>query len=99
MTDVTVSPQIVEIYANDDGSLTVPPQILQNAGIYPGGRVKIARTEDGLTIQRFRFVLPQMVAEIEQIMIEEGVTLDDLMAGLEQAREETIREFYPNLLP
>jgi hypothetical protein len=43
-----------------------------------------------------RLVVSQIAAEINQIMLEEGVTLDDLLAGLDEAGEEICRETYGN---
>jgi hypothetical protein len=95
MTDkILEADQIYDVIIRDDGSLSVSSEILKRVGLNPGDPVKVVIANGEVKLVPMRLVVSQIAAEINQIMLEEGVTLDDLLAGLDEAGEEVFHETY-----
>ncbi|MDX2137310.1 MAG: hypothetical protein SF123_04385 [Chloroflexota bacterium] len=85
---------IYDILIDDDGSLNLSADLLQQVGLYPGEIVRLKIVNGQLQLQRWQPVVSQIAAEISDMMLQEGITLDDLLAGLEESGEEVFRETY-----
>jgi hypothetical protein len=67
---------------------------LQYAGFRPGDSIRVVLVGGELKLMPVRFVVSQVAAEISQMMTEEGVTLEDLLEGLDEAGDEVFRDTY-----
>lgn len=94
MTNLVDTERVYETAIKDDGSLNLRPELLQRVGLSAGDPVRIVIVDGEIKVLPVRFVVSQMAAEISQIMAEEGVTLEELLAGLDEAGEEIFRETY-----
>ena len=99
MTDLVDAEQIYEVAIDDDGSLNLRSEVLKRIGLSAGDLVRIMVVDGEIKVLPARFVVSQITAEISQIMAEEGVTLEDLLAGLDEAGEEVFRKTYGNDVP
>jgi hypothetical protein len=96
MTDLIDVEQRYETAIDNDGSLNLRPEVLQRIGLNAGDPVRIVIVDGEIKLRPVRLIVSQMAAEINQIMAEEGVTLDDLLSGLDEVGEEVFREIYGN---
>jgi hypothetical protein len=95
MADYTLdAEQVYDVIIEDDGSLSLSGDVLQRAGLFPGEIVRIRLIDGQLNLERWQPVVSQIASEISDLMRQEGITLDELMAGLDEAGEEVFRETY-----
>lgn len=92
--DSLAADQEYEGTIGSDGSLNFPMDLLERAGLKPGDLVRMVVEDGEVKLLPMRYVVSQMAVEISQIMAEEGVTLDDLLAGLEETGGDIFRETY-----
>lgn len=76
------------------GQFTIPVEIRRQMGIEKGDVFSLTQLGDTLVATRKKLVAPQIAAAIESLMEEEGLTLDDLVTGLEKQRERYVMEKY-----
>ncbi len=76
----------------DGGQITIPQAVRENLAIRPGDLLTLAQFGDIYVLTKKELQIPKLAAEMSAIMEEEGVTLDDLLAGLEEEREAIYRE-------
>jgi hypothetical protein len=63
-------------------------------GIEEGDVFSLIQLGDSLVATRKKLVTPEIAGAIEALMQEEGVTLADLLEGLEEQRRTYVREKY-----
>jgi AbrB family looped-hinge helix DNA binding protein len=85
-------PAVVQVRAR--GQFTIPAEIRREMGIKDGDVFSLVRLGDALIAIRKKLVVPEIAGAIEAIMQEEGITLEDLLEGLEKQREIYVREKY-----
>jgi AbrB family looped-hinge helix DNA binding protein len=90
---VTVNGPVV-VQVRERGQFTIPAEIRQEMGIKDGDVFSLLRLGDTLIATRKRLVVPEIAAAVAAIMQEEGVTLEDLLRGLEKQRQIYVREKY-----
>jgi antitoxin component of MazEF toxin-antitoxin module len=78
----------------EDGSLHLPTDVVESAGLKPGDPVRVTLEDGELKLRLGRLVVTEAAREIRKIMDEEGVTLENLLEGLEEARIEVFKEHY-----
>lgn len=75
------------------GSLTIPSELRQKYGFEEGDVFTLVELGDGSFLLTPRVSLvPKLVAEMEAIRTEAGVTLDDLLSGLPEVRRQLFEE-------
>src|ERR1700719_412395 len=78
----------------EKGQLTVPKQYREDLGLESGAPFAVLRLGDGLILvpQQQRF--ERLCQEISSILTNAGVTKEDILASLPQARELVYAEHY-----
>jgi bifunctional DNA-binding transcriptional regulator/antitoxin component of YhaV-PrlF toxin-antitoxin module len=74
--------------------LTIPAGIRRKMGIEEGGVFSLIQVGDTLVATRKKLVAQEVATALEGLMREQGVTLADLLDGLENQREAYVREKY-----
>jgi bifunctional DNA-binding transcriptional regulator/antitoxin component of YhaV-PrlF toxin-antitoxin module len=78
------------------GQLTVPKEIRENGALYDGEAVTIIPLGDSILVTPKKLGLEEARREIRKIMKSAGVTLDDLLKGLNEERARLSEETYGN---
>jgi AbrB family looped-hinge helix DNA binding protein len=84
----------VVVQVRERGQFTIPAEIRRQMGIEEGDVFSLMQLGDTLVATRKKLVSPEIARAIETIMEEEGVTLTDLLEGLDKQREAYVREKY-----
>ena len=84
----------VVVQVRERGQFTIPAEIRRQMGIEEGDVFSLIQLGDTLIATRKRLVMPEIARAIEALMQEEGVTLGDLLDGLQEQRETYVREKY-----
>ena len=85
-------PLVVQV--RERGQFTIPAEIRRRMGIEEGDVFSLIQLGDTLVATRKKLVTPEIAKAIEALMEEEGVTLADLVEGLEEQRRTYVREKY-----
>ncbi len=85
-------PSVVQI--RERGQFTIPAEIRRDMGVREGDVFSLIRLGDTLVATRKRLMAVEIAKTIESIMQEQGITLEDLLAGLEDQRTAYVREKY-----
>ena len=91
-TQEASGPVVVQV--RERGQFTIPAEIRRQMGIEEGDIFSLIQLGDTLVATRKKLVAPEIAGAIEGLMREEGVTLGDLLDGLEKQREVYVREKY-----
>lgn len=84
----------VVVQVRERGQFTIPAGIRRQMGIEEGDVFSLIQLGDTLVATRKKLVAPEIAVAIEALMEEEGVTLGDLLEGLDRQRETYVREKY-----
>lgn len=84
----------VVVQVRERGQFTIPAEIRRQMGIEEGDVFSLIQLGDTLIATRKKLVTPEIARAIEALMQEEGVTLGDLLDGLEEQRKTYVREKY-----
>jgi AbrB family looped-hinge helix DNA binding protein len=87
-----VKPYKAEIRAR--GQLTIPKRVREKGGLYEGEAVSIIPVGDSILVTPRKLELDEARRELRKIMRECGVTLDELLAGLDEERASLFEETY-----
>jgi len=85
-------PAVVQV--RERGQFTIPAEIRRQMGIKEGDVFSVIQLGDTLVATRKELVAPGVAKAVEELMREEGLTLADLLEGLEKQREAYVREKY-----
>ncbi len=85
-------PAIVQV--RERGQFTIPAEVRRQIGIQEGDTFSLLWLDDTLIATRRRLVTPEIARAIEALMQQKGMTLEDLLEGLEEERQTYIRERY-----
>ncbi len=91
-TEETSRPVVVQV--RERGQLTIPAGIRHKMGIEEGDVFSLIQVGDTLVATRKKLVAQEVATALEGLMREQGVTLADLLDGLEKQREAYVREKY-----
>ena len=75
------------IVVREGNTIEIPPELGQRLGITPGSQVYIYQVGETLSVRLKPSTLLEACSEFEAIMLEDRVSLDDLLKGLEEERE------------
>lgn len=84
----------VVVQVRERGQFTIPAEIRRQMGIEEGDVFSLLQLGDTLVATRKKLVTPEIARLVEALMEEEGVTLGDLLEGLEEQRRVYAREKY-----
>jgi AbrB family looped-hinge helix DNA binding protein len=91
-TEEASRPVVVQV--RERGQFTIPAEIRRQMGIEEGDVFSLIQLGDTLVATRKKLVAPDVARAIEALMGEGGVTLSDLLEGLDEQREAYVREKY-----
>lgn len=74
------------------GQLTLPQAVRRNLAVDEGDILTLVQIDDLAVLARRPSLLPKLSQEFTSIMKEEGVSLADLLQGLEETREQIWHE-------
>lgn len=78
----------------DRGQLTIPKGVREAGPLAPGQEVTIIPIGDSVLVTPRRLGVDEARRELRRLLAASGLTVDDLVAGLEEAREEVHGEAY-----
>lgn len=85
----------ITIQIRDKGVITMPADLRRQYGLNPGDVLTLIDLGDGaFLITRQLSRLAQQADQVARILAEQDVTLDDILAALDQERETYYREHY-----
>ncbi len=87
-----MKPSTTEIKSR--GQLTIPKKIRVTSHLEEGQVVSIIPVGDSVIITPKRLELDEARREVKKILKASGLSLEDLVAGLEEEREKLYRETY-----
>jgi bifunctional DNA-binding transcriptional regulator/antitoxin component of YhaV-PrlF toxin-antitoxin module len=87
-----VKPYKAEIRAR--GQLTIPKRVREKGALYDGEAVSIIPVGDSILVTPRKLELDEARRELRKIMRDCGVTLDELLAGLDDERARLFKETY-----
>jgi antitoxin PrlF len=74
------------------GQLTLPQTVREKLAVDAGDVLTLVQIDDLALLTRRESLLPKLSEDFTAIMKEDGVSLADLLQGLEQEREQLWRE-------
>lgn len=77
----------VVLQVRELGQFTIPAEMCHQMGIKDGDVFSPMRLEKTLVATGKRLIIPEIARAVEALMREEGVTLEDLLDGLEKQPE------------
>lgn len=80
------------IVVREGNTIEIPSELGQRLGITPGSQVYIYQVGETLSVRLKPSELLEACAEFEAIMMKDEVSLDDLLKGLEEERENIAQE-------
>ena len=92
METKTAASRPVLVQVRERGQVTIPAEICRQMGIQEGDVFSLIQLGDTLVATRKNLVAPAIAGAIEGLMEEEGVTLGDLLDGLDKQREAYVRD-------
>lgn len=75
----------------EHGQLTLPQAVRRNLAVDEGDILTLVQVDDLAVLARRPSLLPKLSQEFTRIMKEDGVSLADLLEGLEEEREQIWR--------
>lgn len=76
------------------GVITLPAELRQRHNLEPGDILTIIELDGTLFMAPKVSVVPKLVAEIERLRQEAGLSVEDLLEGLDEQRRRYYREKY-----
>jgi len=80
------------IVVQEGNTIEIPLELAKRLGITPGSQVYVYQLGKTLSVYPKPSKLLEACEEFEAVMLEAGVTLDDLLQGLEEEREAIAKE-------
>lgn len=95
-TNVTARPYIVRL--RERGQITLPAQLREELGVDEGDFLTIVKLDSYVVMTPKRLMVSEVTGQLEQLLAEKGLTLDDLLKGLEDERIKLFEEQYGQLV-
>ncbi len=93
-TEQSLKVKTVEVSAGEP--LVLPDEFRRALGLEGGGEYTIIQLNGFVLLTPQKFVSLEILENIRRVLNEDGVTLENLLEGLTQAREEIYQERYAN---
>jgi AbrB family looped-hinge helix DNA binding protein len=81
-------------HIRERGQLTIPKEVREKGALYDGEAVTIIPIGDSILVTPKRLGLDEARREIRRIMKASGVTMEELIEGLEEERKRLYQETY-----
>jgi AbrB family looped-hinge helix DNA binding protein len=81
-----------QVQVRQRGSLTIPAALREKYGIRAGDTFYLVDLDGVFVLSPMVPMVPELAREIERIRQEAGVSLEDLLAGLREQREQYRRD-------
>ena len=78
----------------EKGQVTIPTEIRKKLGLKRGDLVAVMETPDGVFITPQQVVAAKALDSIGDVLKEQGISLDELIASGRDIREDLIQETY-----
>jgi antitoxin PrlF len=78
----------------EKGQVTIPTEIRKKLGLKRGDLVAVMETSEGVFITPQQVMATKALDSIGEILKEQGLSLDELIASGRQARGDILRETY-----
>jgi bifunctional DNA-binding transcriptional regulator/antitoxin component of YhaV-PrlF toxin-antitoxin module len=78
------------------GTLTLPSELRAKYSIKPGDTFQVVDLDGVFILTPMTPMVPELAREIERARIEAGVTVEEMLAGLREQREQYYAEKYGN---
>jgi AbrB family looped-hinge helix DNA binding protein len=88
------NPKLFKAEIKARGQLTIPKKVREKGNLYEGEAVSIIPIRDSVLVTPRRLDLDEARREIRKILKASGVTLEELLEGLEDEREVLFEETY-----
>jgi AbrB family looped-hinge helix DNA binding protein len=88
------NPKLFKAEIKARGQLTIPKKVREKGNLYEGEAVSIIPIGDSVLVTPRRLDLDEARREIRKILKASGVTLEELLEGLEDEREVLFEETY-----
>jgi AbrB family looped-hinge helix DNA binding protein len=95
VTTLTSKRSLVRI--QEKGQVTLPAHIRKRLGLKKGDLVAVVETSEGVLIAPQEVVATKALAEIGEVLKEQGLSLEDMIESGREIREELFRERYGHL--
>ncbi len=89
---VQAQPYIVRL--SEDGQIELPEDLRRELAVTSGDLLSLVRIDSFLLLYPKRLVVPEMADKIARLAAEKGVTLDNLLSGLDEVGEQLYQERY-----
>ena len=77
-----------------EGQITLPSELREELAVAEGDFLSLVRVNSYVLLFPKRLVVPEMADKIAQLAEEKGLTLDDLLAGLDDVADQLYQERY-----
>ena len=82
---------------SEKGQIVLPKGFREEQNLSPGSPITILKFGNGLLLIPEEKRFEEICASIERTMFSSGITAEDVLEGLPQARNEVFAELYPEL--
>lgn len=89
---LTAQPYVLRM--SGEGQITLPEELREELAITEGDLFSLVRINSYLLLFPKRLVVPEMADKIAELAETKGITLDNLLAGLNEVGEQLYRERY-----
>jgi bifunctional DNA-binding transcriptional regulator/antitoxin component of YhaV-PrlF toxin-antitoxin module len=83
-----------KVRISETGTLTLPPEVLERYRIKPGDTLELLEVDDALVLALSRLDITDLALEIEAALIDAGITMAKMLAGLREERKRYVAERY-----
>ena len=87
------------VQLEEQGQITLPIEWQRELALNVGDNLTLIKLNGYFLLAPRRLVVPEMADAIARLVIEEGLTSGDLLAGLREERELLYKEQYANVAP
>jgi bifunctional DNA-binding transcriptional regulator/antitoxin component of YhaV-PrlF toxin-antitoxin module len=71
----------------EQGQLTLPQAVCKSLAVNVGDALSLVQIEDVLLLSRLEVKIPELSQQFSAMMQEDGVSLEELLQGLEEERK------------
>ena len=84
----------INVQVRQRGTLTLPADLREKYGIKPGDTFRLVDLEGIFVLTPMVPMVPELAREIERARREAGLSIEELLTGLREQREQYYQEHY-----
>jgi AbrB family looped-hinge helix DNA binding protein len=84
----------VTVQVRQRGTLTLPAELREKYGIQPGDTFSLLDLDGVFVLTPMFPMVPELAREIEQVRLEAGLNVEELLSNLREQRERYHQEHY-----